>query len=397
MTNKQKTVYIVLITAVLTFVASTVLYFALGSNIVYFLSNNQTADGIAKLNRIDRLVDKYFYGDIDKKEMQNWAYAGYLAGLDDPYTEYISPDEYDSFTETSTGNYTGIGVEVTKNGEETVISDIFEGTPAEKAGLLPNDIIKKIDGKDMIGKPLSEISSTIKEYAGKTFAISIERDGKMTDVNVVPGEIETVQVSGKMLDGGISYIRISMFEGHCTEQLKTALDNAKNLGAKGIIFDVRNNPGGALDIITTCVDQILDEGIILTVRDKNGKEEVYKAKDKEKIDLPIVILTNAQTASAAEVFTSSLHDNGKAYTVGTKTYGKGVVQTVFDLGDRSIAKITTAKYFTPKNVCIDKIGLEPDKKVELDEKYKNMSVKYIPDGEDAQLITAVEVMKEKIK
>ena len=397
MTNKQKTVYIVLITAVLTFVASTVLYFALGSNIVYFLSNNQTADGIAKLNRIDRLVDKYFYGDIDKKEMQNWAYAGYLAGLDDPYTEYISPDEYDSFTETSTGNYTGIGVEVTKNGEETVISDIFEGTPAEKAGLLPNDIIKKIDGKDMVGKPLSEISSTIKEYAGKTFAISIERDGKMTDVNVVPGEIETVQVSGKMLDGGISYIRISMFEGHCTEQLKTALDNAKNSGAKGIIFDVRNNPGGALDIITNCVDQILDEGIILTVRDKNGKEEVYKAKDKEKIDLPIVILTNAQTASAAEVFTSSLHDNGKAYTVGTKTYGKGVVQTVFDLGDRSIAKITTAKYFTPKNVCIDKIGLEPDKKVELDEKYKNMSVKYIPDGEDAQLITAVEVMKEKIK
>ena len=397
MTNKQKTAYIVLITAVLTFVASTVLYFALGSNIVYFLSNNQTADGIAKLNRIDRLVDKYFYGDIDKKEMQDWAYAGYLAGLDDPYTEYISPDEYDSFTETSTGNYTGIGVEVTKNGEETVISDIFEGTPAEKAGLLPNDIIKKIDGKDMVGKPLSEISSTIKEYAGKTFAISIERDGKMTDVNVVPSEIETVQVSGKMLDGGISYIRISMFEGHCTEQLKTALDNAKNSGAKGIIFDVRNNPGGALDIITNCVDQILDEGIILTVRDKNGKEEVYKAKDKEKIDLPIVILTNAQTASAAEVFTSSLHDNGKAYTVGTKTYGKGVVQTVFDLGDRSIAKITTAKYFTPKNVCIDKIGLEPDKKVELDEKYKNMSVKYIPDGEDAQLITAVEVMKEKIK
>lgn len=397
MTNKQKTVYTVLITAVLTFIASTVLYFALGSNIVYFLSNNQTADGIAKLNRIDKLVDKYFYGDIDKKEMQDWAYAGYLAGLDDPYTEYISPDGYDSFTETSTGNYTGIGVEVTKNGEETVISDIFEGTPAEKAGLLPNDIIKKIDGKDMVGKPLSEISSTIKEYAGKTFAISIERDGKMTDVNVVPGEIETVQVSGKMLDGGISYIRISMFEGHCTEQLKTALDNAKNSGAKGIIFDVRNNPGGALDIITNCVDQILDEGIILTVRDKNGKEEVYKAKDKEKIDLPIVILTNAQTASAAEVFTSSLHDNGKAYTVGTKTYGKGVVQTVFDLGDRSIAKITTAKYFTPKNVCIDKIGLEPDKKVELDEKYKKMSVKYIPDGEDAQLITAVEVMKEKIK
>lgn len=397
MTNKQKTVYIVLITAVLTFIASTVLYFALGSNIVYFLSNNQTADGIAKLNRIDKLVDKYFYGDIDKKEMQDWAYAGYLAGLDDPYTEYISPDEYDSFTETSTGNYTGIGVEVTKNGEETVISDIFEGTPAEKAGLLPNDIIKKIDGKDMVGKPLSEISSTIKEYAGKTFAISIERDGKMTDVNVVPGEIETVQVSGKMLDGGISYIRISMFEGHCTEQLKTALDNAKNSGAKGIIFDVRNNPGGALDIITNCVDQILDEGIILTVRDKNGKEEVYKAKDKEKIDLPIVILTNAQTASAAEVFTSSLHDNGKAYTVGTKTYGKGVVQTVFDLGDRSIAKITTAKYFTPKNVCIDKIGLEPDKKVELDEKYKKMSVKYIPDGEDAQLIAAVKVMKEKIK
>ncbi|MBC8596118.1 S41 family peptidase [Qingrenia yutianensis] len=397
MTNKQKTVYTVLITAVLTFISSTVLYFALGSNIVYFLSNNQTADGIAKLNRIDKLVDKYFYGDIDKKEMQDWAYAGYLAGLDDPYTEYISSGEYDSFTETSTGNYTGIGVEVTKNGEETVISDIFEGTPAEKAGFLPNDIIKKIDGKDMAGKALSEVSSAIKEYAGKTFAVTVERGGKMIDINVEPGEIETVQVSGKMLDGGISYIRISMFEGHCAEQLKTALDNAKNSGAKGIIFDVRNNPGGALDIITNCVDQILDEGIILTVRDKNGKENVYKAKDKEKIDLPIVILTNAQTASAAEVFTSSLHDNGKAYTVGTKTYGKGVVQTIFDLGDKSIAKITTAKYFTPKNVCIDKIGLEPDKKVELDEKYKKMSVKYIPDGEDAQLITAVEVMKEKIK
>ena len=180
MTNKQKTVYTVLITAVLTFISSTVLYFALGSNIVYFLSNNQTADGIAKLNRIDKLVDKYFYGDIDKKEMQDWAYAGYLAGLDDPYTEYISSGEYDSFTETSTGNYTGIGVEVTKNGEETVISDIFEGTPAEKAGFLPNDIIKKIDGKDMAGKALSEVSSAIKEYAGKTFAVTVERGGKLT-------------------------------------------------------------------------------------------------------------------------------------------------------------------------------------------------------------------------
>lgn len=397
MTNKQKTVYTVLITAIITFVASSLLYFALGSNIVYFLSNNETAGGLAKLTRIDKLVDKYFYGNIDKEEMQNWAYAGYLAGLDDPYTEYISPDEYDSFTETSTGNYTGIGVEVTKNGGETVISDIFDGTPAEKAGLLPNDIIKKIDGKDMVGKSLSEISSTIKEYAGKTFAVSIEREGKMMDINVMPSEIETVYVSEKMLDGGISYIRISMFEGHCSEQLRAALDNAEKSNAKGIIFDVRNNPGGALDIITNCVDQILDEGIILTVRDKNGKENVYKAKDKKKLDLPIVILTNAQTASAAEVFTSSLHDNGKAYTVGTKTYGKGVVQTVFDLGDRSIAKITTAKYFTPKNVCIDKIGLEPDKKVELDEKYKKMSVKYIPDGEDAQFNAAVEVMKEKIK
>lgn len=397
MTNKQKTVYTVLITAIITFVASSLLYFALGSNIVYFLSNNETAGGLAKLTRIDKLVDKYFYGNIDKEEMQNWAYAGYLAGLDDPYTEYISPDEYDSFTETSTGNYTGIGVEVTKNGGETVISDIFDGTPAEKAGLLPNDIIKKIDGKDMVGKSLSEISSTIKEYAGKTFAVSIEREGKMMDINVMPSEIETVYVSEKVLDGGISYIRISMFEGHCSEQLRAALDNAEKSNAKGIIFDVRNNPGGALDIITNCVDQILDEGIILTVRDKNGKENVYKAKDKKKLDLPIVILTNAQTASAAEVFTSSLHDNGKAYTVGTKTYGKGVVQTIFDLGDRSIAKITTAKYFTPKNVCIDKIGLEPDKKVELDEKYKKMSVKYIPDGEDAQFNAAVEVMKEKIK
>ena len=397
MTNKQKTVYTVLITAVLTFVLSSVLYFAFGSNIVYFLSDNQTADALAKLTRIDKLVDKYYYGDIDKENMQNLAYMGYLAGLKDPYTEYISPEEYDSFNETSTGNYTGIGVEVTKSGEETVISDIFDGTPAEKAGLLPGDIIKKIDGKDQVGKQLTEISAAIKEYAGKTFAITIERDGKTLDINIEPSEIETVQVSEKMLDNKIAYIRISMFEGHCSEQLKTALESAKNDGAKGIIFDVRNNPGGRLDIITSCVDQILDEGIILTVRDKNGKENVYTAKSKDKTDLPIVILTNSQTASAAEVFTSSLHDNGKAYTVGTKTYGKGVVQTIFDLGDKSIAKITTAKYFTPNNVCIDKIGLEPDKKVELDEKYKNMSVKFIPDGEDKQLIAAVEVMNGKIK
>lgn len=397
MTNKQKTICTVLITAILTFAASSVLYFAFGSNIVYFLSSNQTAGALSKLSRIDRLVDKYFYGDIDKNNMQQWAYAGYLAGLNDPYTEYISPEKYDSFNEMSTGNYTGIGVEVTKDGDETVISDVYEGTPAEKAGLLPGDIIKKIDGNDVVGAELSEISSTIKEYGGKTFEMVVERNKNTVTVSVSPSEIETVQVSSKQLSDGIYYIRISMFEGHCAEQLKSALAEAKNKNAKGIIFDVRSNPGGALDIIINCVDQILDEGIILTVKDKNGGETVYKAKDSEKIDLPIVILTNSQTASAAEVFTSSLHDNGKAYTVGTKTYGKGVVQTIFDLGDKSIAKITTAKYFTPNNVCIDKIGLEPDKTVELDEKYKNTSVRYIPDGEDAQLSAAIEVMKEKIK
>lgn len=397
MSNKQKTVYTVLITAVLTFIASTITYFAFGSNIVYFLSHNKNAETLSKLNRLDKLVDKYYYGDIDKNNMQQWAYSGYLAGLDDPYTEYISPDEYDSFNETSTGNYTGIGVEVIKSGEETVISDVFEGTPAESAGLMPGDIIKKIGGSDAYGKSLTEISSAIKEYAGKTFVITVERNGNVMDINIKPSEIETIQVSEKMLDNGISYIRISMFEGRCAEQLKTALDNAQKNGAKGIIFDVRGNPGGALNVITNCVDQILDEGIILTVKDKNGKETVYKAKDDKKIDLPLVILTNSSTASAAEVFTSSLHDNGKAYVVGTKTFGKGVVQTIFDLGDNSIAKITTAKYFTPKNVCIDKIGITPDKVVELDEKYKDAPVRYIPNGEDNQLNAAIEVMKEKLK
>ncbi|UKI35934.1 MAG: S41 family peptidase [Clostridiales bacterium] len=231
----------------------------------------------------------------------------------------------------------------------------------------------------MVGKTaFRDFVNHKKNTQAKTFAISIERDGKMTDVNVVPGEIETVQVSGKMLDGGISYIRISMFEGHCTEQLKTALDNAKNSGAKGIIFDVRNNPGGALDIITNCVDQILDEGIILTVRDKNGKEEVYKAKDKEKNRFADCNSHKRADRRARRRFSQVLCTvTAKRIPSARKPTEKALFKTVFDLGDKSIAKITTAKYFYAKKMFVlIKIGLEPDKKVELDEKYKNVGKIY---------------------
>lgn len=395
MSNKQKTIYTVLITMVATFIVSTVCYLAFGSNIVYFMAHNNNASALSKLDKIDRLIDKYYYGEYNKDEMRQMAYVGYVAGVGDPYTQYITPEEYASFTEMSEGEYKGIGVEVMQNGEDTVVSDVFEGTPAEKSGFLIGDIITKIDGTETKGKTVSEVASLIKNRKNEdSVVVDILRQSQPITINVECSNIVTNYVFGKMIDD-IAYIRISMFEGHCAEQLKEALKQAKNNGASGIVFDVRSNPGGALDIILNCVDQILDEGVILTIKDKNGKEDVYKAKDKQKIELPMVIITNGSTASAAEVFTSSLHDNGKAEVVGTKTFGKGVVQSVFDLGDNSIAKITTAKYFTPNNVCIDKIGITPDKVVELDDEYKNISIKQIPFDKDTQLNAALDILRNK--
>lgn len=393
MSNKQKTVYTVLVTMVATFIVSTVLYLSFGTNLVYFMTQNKNASALNKLTRIDNLIDEYYYGEYDKDKMRDMAYVGYMAGVGDQYTQYITSEEYASFTEMSEGEYKGIGIEIIQNEKGIVITDVFEGTPAEKSGFLIGDVITKIDGVETKDKTSSEVASLVKNRKDENnVVIDILRDENPVTIDVKCDNIVTTNASQKMI-GDISYIRISMFEGHCTKQLKEALKATKENNAKGIVFDVRSNPGGALNIILDCVDMILDEGTILTIKDKKGHEDVYKAKDEEKIDLPMIILTNGSTASAAEVFASSLHDNGKAKIVGTKTYGKGVVQSVFDLGDNSIAKITTAKYFTPNNVCIDKIGITPDEVVELEEEYNNISIKQIPFEKDTQLNKALQMLK----
>lgn len=393
MTNKQKTIYTVLVTMVATFIVSTVLYLSFGTNLVYFMTQNKNASALNKLTRIDKLIDEYYYGEYDKDKMRDMAYVGYMAGVGDQYTQYIASEEYASFTEMSEGEYKGIGIEIIQNENGIVITDVFEGTPAEKSGFLIGDIITKIDGVETKDKTSSEVASLVKNRKDENnVVIDILRDDAPITIDVKCDNIVTTNAYQKMI-GDISYIRISMFEGHCVAQLKEALEATKENNAKGIVFDVRSNPGGALNIILDSVDMILDEGTILTIKDKKGNEDVYKAKDKEKIDLPMIILTNGSTASAAEVFASSIHDNGKAKIVGTKTYGKGVVQSVFDLGDNSIAKITTAKYFTPNNVCIDKIGITPDEVVELEEEYNNISIKQIPFDKDTQLNRALEMLK----
>ena len=351
-----------------------------------------------KINDINALIDQYYYFDVDRDKQEEALYDGIMAGLDDPYSVYYTPDEYAELMEDTSGEYVGIGAVVTQNSDKLVsIVRPIPGSPAEEAGLMAEDIVTEVDGTEIIDQELSLVVDMIRGKEGSEAHIKIYRPStkEYMEFDVERRVVENVSVYSEMLDNNVGYIQVQQFYDNTADEFKTALDDLESQGAEGVIVDMRDNPGGLLTAVVDMCDYLMDGGTIVTTKDKNGNViSEYTATDEHSIDIPMVVLTNGNSASAAEIFSGAMKDTGIAKLVGTTTYGKGIVQSVIPLSDGSAVKITVAKYFTPNGTDIHKKGIEPDYEVELPDGRTNAV--NLDRAVDTQLDKAEEVIAEII-
>lgn len=354
-----------------------------------------------KLNQIQDIIQKeYLYEEkLDAGAEETGIYRGFLSGLDDPYAAYYTPEELASFLDETNGSYCGIGAMVSQNIQTGIstIARVFEGSPAEEAGLRPGDVLYKVDGEEITGMDLSlVVNNYVKGEEGTTVTLTVyrEEDNAYTDLVVTRRPIDVQTVSGKMLQDGIGYISVLEFDRVTDQQFKDKLEELLGQGMEKLIIDLRDNPGGEVTTVVSMADYILEDGgRILTVASREGTEETYDAEDGHSLDIPMAILVNGNSASASEVFTGAMKDYGVATIVGTKTFGKGIVQTLIPLSDGSAIKLTTDHYYTPDGHDIHEKGIEPDVTVELSEEAAREVV--IPVELDNQLQEAVKILQGK--
>ena len=348
----------------------------------------------SKIKQIDSYIEEGYINDVDQTKLNDMALRGYVAGLGDPYSQYFSKEEMEALSADLNGSYKGVGVEVAANeNNEIEVLNVYKGGPADKGGMQAGDILTEVNGVKVNGDSLNEATNIIKglDERGKSdkLKIKIMRNGEEHTLSIVREEIVVQSVSGEMLEGKIGYLQISSFVEETGTQFKTEAQKLVDDGAKSLIIDLRNNGGGMLDAVVEVADYLLPEGDILTIKGKNTKPEVYTS-DERAVNLPMCVLTNGNSASASEVLAGALRDHKKAVLVGEKTYGKGVVQTLFPFDDGSAVKITTAKYYTPSGECIDKVGITPNVEVKM-ELTKALSL--YTEEEDIQLQEAINQLK----
>lgn len=395
--NVYKIIMLVVLVAVITFIATTLfMYKYIGENVKYVQVSLGDKGISSTLASFRKIIDQKFLGEIDEQKILNETIKGYIKGLNDPYTEYMTKEEMEEFNQDVMGNFTGIGIYLTKDVEKNAVIVIspIKDTPAHKAGILPGDIITKVDGVSYTGEELTEASNKIKGEIGTSVKLEILRDGKTMEFEVTREHIKINHVESKVLENNIGYIEFNSFDEGCSKEFKEKLEELKGKNITALVIDIRNNGGGlvteALDIADFIVEK---DATLLITTDKKGKEEITKAKNDPMINMPVVLLTNSSSASASEILAGALKDNGKATIVGEKTYGKGVIQELLTLTDGSGLKITTNEYFTPNRNKINKVGITPDIEVKLDEKVQGQLV--IEGKDDTQLQKAIEILKQK--
>ncbi|MCC2826370.1 S41 family peptidase [Faecalicatena orotica] len=350
-----------------------------------------------KITEIETLVQKYYLNEIDTEQVENYLYKGMIAGLDDAYAAYYTKEEYQSMMDSTNGSYYGIGVEMSQNMTTGIITitRVFEGSPAEEAGLLPGDVIYKVQDTEVTGEDLTKVVSKVKGAEGTTVPISVAREGESDYLtfDVERRTIEIATVEHRMLDGNIGYISIASFDDVTVNQFLTALEDLENQGETALIIDLRNNGGGLVSSAGSILDRLLPEGLIVYTEDKYGNREELKSDAENYFDKPLAVLVNGNSASASEIFAGAIKDYGIGTLVGTQTFGKGIVQKVYPLSDGTAVKLTVSKYYTPKGNNIHGIGIAPDVEVELDADVANAIT--IPEEKDNQLQKAVEILTEK--
>ena len=393
-----KIIMLVVLVAFITFLITSIgMYQYLSNNIAkYLISSSEKSEDIAdEINKYKKIIDKYFLGEVDEEKLKEGAIKGYIEGLDDPYTEYISKEDMEDYMADATGNFVGVGIYMVKDTETNKIMVLapIKGSPAEKAGILPGDFIIAVDGVEYSGDEMTVASNKIKGEENSTVKLEILRGTETLNFELKRENIKVNPVEGKVLENKIGYIEFTSFDEGTADDFKAKFEELQKQGIESLIIDLRNNGGGIVDEALEIAGYILDKGsVILYEVDKNNNEEVEKTESDPIINMPIILLTNENTASSSEILAGALKDHGKAKIVGTKTFGKGVIQQLLTLPDGSGLKITSEKYLTPNKTEINEVGIEPDEKVELPETVENALT--VEEKDDTQLQKAIEMLKQ---
>ena len=353
--------------------------------------NAVDAQAVNKLKLLEQYIDYYYYksDEVSKEDMQNGMFKGLVDSLGDVYSCYFTPQEYQSLQQQTEGVYFGIGAYVSKDVESgaCVISGVIKDTPAEAAGLMEGDVIYSVEGKEMNGLELEEVVSYIKGDEGTKVHITIYRNGEPIEMELTRARVTSPTVDIEMKENGIGYLQITEFDDVTTAQFEENFASLKEQGMKGLIIDLRSNPGGNVTTVCEIAEKLLPEGLVFYMEDKNGKRTEYPCKGAD-FDLPLVVLVNEYSASAAEILSGAIKDAGIGKLVGKKTFGKGIVQTVAPLDDGSAIKLTIANYYTRNGNDIHLKGIEPDIEVDMD------ADAYLENKIDTQLEKAIEVLTE---
>ena len=361
---------------------------------VLFSKGILSAQTAQKAEVLKQLIEEHYYkaDEVTDEQLEEGFYKGMLEALDDPYSVYYTTEEVEKLNETISGTYTGIGAYVSRDSSTGCpkIAGVIAGAPAEKAGLQADDILWKADGELLQDLELDMAVSRIKGEKGTAVHLTVIRDGKEMEFDVTREEVHSETVAGKMLENQIGYLQIAEFDDVTPEQFTEELEKLQDQGMKGLIVDLRNNPGGTVEAVTSIAQHLIPEGLVFYMQYPDGRRKEYKAEGTEYIDLPIAVLVNGNSASASEILSSAIQDSGAGTVVGTQTYGKGVVQTVYSLQDGTEVKLTICEYFTRNGNEIHQIGVTPDQEVEFD------SGEYRNSGTDNQLETAIKTISEKI-
>jgi len=391
-----KSIMLIIVVAIVTFVLTSVfLYNKLGVS-KYISISGVSSELIKKISTVNSILKSEFISEINEEDLVNGAIKGYVNGVGDEYTEYFTKEEMEDFMSETEGNYVGIGIYMLKDTEKNNIVVLYpiEGSPAEKAGILTGDVIKKVNGVEYSGDDFDKVATYIKGEAGTKVNLEIERNGKTLNFEVERKKIDLYPIESEVLENNIGYIKITSFDKECGKEFRSAYEKLSKSKLKGLIIDLRNNGGGIVDEALEIADYMLEKNnVILITKDKEGNEEIEKSTQKPIVTVPIVILTNESTASASEILAGALKENSKATIVGKKTYGKGVIQELITLSDGSGIKLTIEEYYTPNKNKINGVGIYPDKEISLPETV--ISSYNLEKENDTQLKEAINIFKNK--
>ena len=348
-----------------------------------------------KTSDIKKKLEEIYIGDIDEKKMIDGALEGYVAALGDEYTEYLTEEEVTSIMEDVNGAYVGVGLYITQNVEsnEILVIGVIEDSPANKAGILVGDIVKKVDDTEYTGEQLTQASNKMKGVEGTKVKVTVKRNDKEIDFDITREKIKFKCVKSEKLENNVGYIKISSFDGGCASDFEKAYKELETQGIQSLVIDLRNNGGGLVDESLKIAELIVPKGSkMLITKDKNENEDISVSKKDPIIKMPIAILVNGYTASASEILTAAIRENTDAKVVGTQTYGKGIIQGIFMFNDQKTGmKITMQEYFTPNHNKLHKIGIKPDIELELPEEWKGHL--NVDRNADNQLNKALEILK----